>query len=125
MHGADASEERVMLDALLPEALAVVAILEIELDGVLVEAVVFRVQFHEELFASKAQLSYFGPGERVDLGVALEDEYAHVGHRQIQLHTLVVLRRMHYDAVQLDLARYIKQIQVRVRWCLPTFESNA
>ena len=41
MHGADASEERMMLDALFPEALAVVAILKIKLNSILVEAVVF------------------------------------------------------------------------------------
>jgi len=43
-----------MLDALFPEVFAIVSILKIELDGVLVEAIVFRVEFDQKLFPLKA-----------------------------------------------------------------------
>lgn len=76
----NASKKRVILNALLPKVLAIVAIVEVELDRVLVEAVVLGVQFDEELLALEAYLAYFGPRERVDLGEVLKDEYAHVRH---------------------------------------------
>ena len=113
---AHAAEERVVLDALLPEGLAVVARAQVEGDGVLVEgAEAVRMQLDEELLALEAQLAYLRPRERVDLGVLLKDEYAHVSDAQVELHALVVLGRVHADAVELDLARYVEQVEVGLR----------
>ena len=119
MHDTEAPEERVVLDALLPEGLTVIAILEVELDSVLIEAVALRMQLHQELLATKAELADLCPGEGVDLGVALKDEDAHVGDGQVELHALVVLGRVHHHAVQLHFARDIQQIQVGVGGSLP------
>ncbi len=119
MHDTEAPEERVVLDALLPEGLTVIAILEVELDSVLIEAVALRMQLHQELLATEAELADLCPGEGVDLGVALKDEDAHVGDGQVELHALVVLGRVHHHAVQLHFARDIQQIQVGVGGSLP------
>ncbi len=54
--------------------------------------VAFWMEFYEELFSLKAELSDLGPGEGVDLGEVLEDEHAHARHSQVQAHTLVVLQ---------------------------------
>ena len=51
------------------------------------------MKFYQELFPLEAELPDLGPGEGVDLGEVLEDEDPHVGHRQAQAHTLVVLHR--------------------------------
>ncbi len=64
------------------------------------------------LLALEAQLADLGPRERVDLGVVLEDEEAHVGHAQVELHALVVFGRVHADAVELDLARDLEHVEV-------------
>jgi hypothetical protein len=102
-----AAKERMMLDALLPERLGCVTLLKVELDGVLVEAIVFRVEFDEEFLAFEGEFAYFGPGECVDFGQVLKDEYAHVGHRQVEEDAFVVFGRVHYYAVELDFSRYV------------------
>lgn len=80
---ADAAKKRMMLDALFPEVFRVVAVVKVELDRVLVEAVVFRVQFDEKLFAFEAELANFRPRERVYFGEILKHQYAHVSHGQV------------------------------------------
>lgn len=110
-----------MLDTFLPKVLAIVAVVEVELDRVLVEAVVLGVQFDEELFPLETQLSYFRPRERVYFREILKHQYAHVRHGQIELHAFVVLRRMHYDPVELNFARDVQQIEIGVRWRLAPF----
>ncbi len=65
-------EKRVMFDTDLPKALAVVPIVEIEFDGVFVEAIVFRMQFDEKLFPLETYFTNFRPGKSVDFRIVLK-----------------------------------------------------
>jgi len=114
VHDTQAPEERMMLDALLPEALTVVAIVKVKLNSVLVEAVVLRVQLHQKLLTPEAELANLGPAERVDFCEVLKHQNAHVRYRQIELDAFVVFGRMHDYTVELNLARYVQKIQVRI-----------
>lgn len=103
-----------MFDALLPEVLAIVAVVEVELDRVFVEAVVFRVQFDKELFALEAELANLSPRKRVYLGVVLKHQDSHVRHGQVKLYAFVIFGRVHHDTVELNFARNVQQVEVRV-----------
>jgi len=50
------------------------------------------MEFDKKFLASETQLANLGPRERVDLGLMLEDEDAHVSDGQLQSNALVVLR---------------------------------
>jgi hypothetical protein len=49
------------------------------------------MQLDEILFPLETELPDLGPRKGVDLGRVLEDEHAHVRHRQVQGHALVIL----------------------------------
>jgi hypothetical protein len=49
------------------------------------------MQLDEILFPLETELPDLGPRKGVDLGRVLEDEHAHVRHRQVQGHSLVIL----------------------------------
>jgi hypothetical protein len=51
------------------------------------------MKFDEILLPLEAELPDLCPGEGVDLGVVLEDQDAHVSHRQVQGNPLVVLKK--------------------------------
>lgn len=96
---AAAAEEAVVLHALLPEVLALVAPVEEEFYHVAVVTISLRVQFNQKLLPLEGDLAYLGPAEGVDLGGVLEHHDAHVRHRQVQRHVLVVLGRVHFYTV--------------------------
>ncbi|RNA19479.1 hypothetical protein BpHYR1_016524 [Brachionus plicatilis] len=78
--GADAAKKSVVFYAFFPEVFAAISVVEVEFDGVFVEAVVFRMKFDQEFFALEAQLADFGPRKCVYFGAVLENQNAHVGH---------------------------------------------
>jgi len=53
---------------------------------------VIWVQLDEEAFAFEAEFAYLGPGEGVDLGLALEHQDPTMGDRQVQRYVLMVLQ---------------------------------
>ena len=50
------------------------------------------MKFDEELASFEAQLSYFRPRKRVDLGAVLKDKDAEMGDRQFERHPFVILK---------------------------------
>lgn len=78
------------------------------------------MQLDEEALPLERDLPDLRPGEGVDFGVVLEHDYAHVGHSQVERDVLVVLRRVHLDAVQLAPAGRFEEVEVGLGRRLPS-----
>lgn len=70
------------------------------------------MQLNQKFFPLEGNFPDFRPRERVDPGDALKDSKSHVGHRQIEGNSLVVLGRMHLHAVQLAPTCGLQKVQV-------------